>query len=421
MKKRDIFYHTKRKIVFISISIVLLCLFAFAFITQLLYTSRLFNDIDRELLNQKHLIEAAPPEFFEEASRALPDAMFFMKPPAVKPRLIIAIFEDNILKGISPNAFFTVENFLYINGLSEDKIEEAQYKGYNFRGIRYVKGRNEIQMLINVDSELQSIKQLNSAVFMSLIALVMIALALSAFLAARVIRPVREAYDKQAFFIQDASHEMRTPLAVMKGKLEILANSRGAVMDEDFEHISRMMSEIRSLEKLNNDLLYLTKEDMDRSLDVSKFKLHKLIEDVCEFYSDLAEMQNKRFEITRPETEIVVQWDYCKIKRLLVILLENAFKYTPGKAVISLGMEDSGKYILVSVKDNGIGISEEDQKRVFDRFFRSASVRAQNIGGSGIGLSLLKSITNTLGITVRFNSVYGAGTEFILIIPKVLK
>lgn len=421
MAKKDIFYYTKRKITLISIAIVFVCLFAFALITQFLYSSRLFHGIDRELMQQKNMIMSLPPEMLDENSRPFPNERFFVNPPPMAPNLIVAIYDQGVVKGISPNSYFSSDNLLAILKASDDSIKTVQYQEYNFRGIRFKHGKREIQLLINVDSELKSIKQLFNAITISLIALVIIALMLSAFLASKVIKPVRAAYDKQVFFVQDASHEMRTPLAVIKGKLEILANSWGESIDDNFEHISKMMSEIRGLEKLSNDLLFLTKEDIGEGSSITKLNLNRFIEDISDFYIDLAEMQDKEFQLIRSDKETEVEWDCEKVKRALIILLENAFKYTPANGKILLSSEEAGRYIKIIVRDNGIGIKEEDQTRIFDRFFRSSEARAHNSNGSGIGLSLLKSISKTLGISIKFTSEYGAGTEFKILIPKIMK
>ena len=104
---------------------------------------------------------------------------------------------------------------------------------------------------------------------------------------------------------------------------------------------------------------------------------------------------------------------------MLIILLENAFKYTEEGGKISLSLKIN-KNIKIIVCDNGIGIKEEDIGRIFDRFFRSADVRGKNIKGSGIGLSLLKSIGKTLGTDIKLYSKYGIGTRFEITIPKIL-
>ena len=152
------------------------------------------------------------------------------------------------------------------------------------------------------------------------------------------------------------------------------------------------MGEVRSLEKLNSDLLLLSKEDVEENLTVSNIDLREFIDEVSEFYFDLADMQEKIFEVHNSCNDIKVNWDIIKIKRIFIILLENAFKYTESGDKVVLKVEEANKFIKVTIKDSGIGIKEEDQKRIFDRFFRSSDVRGKNISGSGIGLSLLKSI-----------------------------
>lgn len=273
---------------------------------------------------------------------------------------------------------------------------------------------------MNIDSEVQSINQLIKTIIMALVILIGIALVLSYILSSKVIKPIKKAYDKQVFFVQDASHEMKTPLAVIKGKLELLANSWDDKIEDHFEHISKMMSEVRDLEKLNSDLLLLSKEDIDNSVNIVSFELEEFIEDLSEFYVDLAEVQEKNFIVNRPLTPVIVKWDYSKVKRMLIILLENAFKYTEEGGKISLSFEEVNKNIKIIVCDNGIGIKEEDIGRIFDRFFRSADVRGKNIKGSGIGLSLLKSIGKTLGTDIKLYSKYGIGTRFEITIPKIL-
>ena len=213
---------------------------------------------------------------------------------------------------------------------------------------------------------------------------------------------------------------MKTPLAVIKGKLELLANSWDDTIDEHFEHISKMMSEVRALEKLNSDLLLLSKEDIDNSINVTSFELEEFIEDLSEFYIDLAEIQDKVFQVNRPLEPVMVKWDYSKVKRMIIILLENAFKYTESGGSVTLSFQEINKNIKITVEDNGIGIKEEDKGRIFDRFFRSADVRGKNINGSGIGLSLLKSIGKTLGVDIKLYSKYGVGTKFEIIIPKIV-
>jgi signal transduction histidine kinase len=448
--KKDIFLSTKKKIIATSTIVVFACLIVFAIITQVLYSSRVLDVIDNQLLEQKDLLtrESFNPDYYERSfseDEYIPnqnppkdqleipemdrvehkpesfDGKLNGKPKHIPPNLIIIVYKNNNFEVMSRNLYFSEDNLPVVTKDAENEITTITNNGYTFRGIVVNNGDYKIQVLANVDAEERSLNRLRNSIVASLVILIIIAILLSAYLASKVIKPVREAYEKQVYFVQDASHEMRTPLAVIKGKLELLAHSWGDTIDDHFEHISKMMSEVRGLEKLNSDLLLLSKEDLDLSVSITSFRLNDFINDISEFYLDLAEIKEKTFKIINPKEEIFVQWDYNKIKRAVIILIENAFKYTGENGEINFTVEDMNKHIKIIVSDNGIGIKEEEQKRIFDRFYRSELVRGQNISGTGIGLSLLKSISKNFGIKLKVNSEYGVGSEFILIIPKIIK
>lgn len=405
----------------ISTIIVFLCLFIFAIITKILYTSRVFNSIDDQLIAQQKVVE----NIFR-GSNIHNDFMYPKKQAPmihpIPPNFIVAVYKDNEVIYVRPNAYFDKDNLPSITDKALDKVIKIDDNGYEFRGIIFEKNNIKMEFLVNVDSELESINQLMTSIIISLIILSVIALVLSYFLSSRIIKPVKYAYDKQVFFVQDASHEMRTPLAVIRGKLEILTKSiTKKDTEESYDNISKIMSEVRAMEKLNNDLLFLSKEDLDSDIKTKEIDLSKFIESISEFYFDLSEIQDKKFELSNKTNNVKVNWDYDKVKRIIIILLENACKYTKADGEIVLGVQELNKSIKITVKDNGIGIKEEDKARIFDRFFRSDDVRGQNISGSGIGLSLLSSISKSLGVKVKFTSNYGQGTEFELLIPKDIK
>jgi len=471
--KKDIFSDTKKSIIAISTSVVFGCLIIFALVTNALYSSKVLDNVDHQILEQKkiltdHLDISDYQKIFDSANfmdhekklqgqeeilqsdniQSPPEANAksevankfenqkygqikglegrpngrFMKIP---PNLIVIIYKNDTFEAMSKNLYFTEDDLPVLPQSAEKDIVTLTVtlnsKDYNFRGITINNGEYKIQVIASIDSEVYSLNRLRTSIIVSLVILIIVAAILSAYLATRVVRPIRQAYEKQVYFVQDASHEMRTPLAVIKGKLELLAHSWGDKIDDHFEHISKMMTEVRGLEKLNTDLLLLSKEDLDLAVNITNFKLDDFINDLSEFYIDLAEIKEKTFKVNKPKEEIFVQWDYDKIKRAIVILVENAFKYTGDNGEINLNVEDINKYVKITVKDNGIGIKEEEQKRIFDRFYRSEVVRGQNISGTGIGLSLLKSISKNFGIKLKVISKYGEGSEFILMIPKIIK
>lgn len=416
-KKNDIFNKTRIRIIMISNLIVFLCLFAFVFVFQIIYSANVYKDTDIILSNRIYYIQ-------EELIKAdLIDRIFieidlediFNK--RVESSLITIIYENELPVVASENPYFDVYDLDDINIKKEGNIQNININNYNFRAIKFKYNQYEVEVLSNIDYQLESIKNMTNSVILALIVLLIISLILSKILAQKVLEPIKNAYDKQLYFVQDASHEMRTPLTIIKGKLELLGRELD-FDDEKFKYISNMMSEIRGLEKLNTDLLTLTKEDTGLEINAKQIDLHDFIEEISEFYFDLADIQIKTFELENVSKGEFVVWDIQKMKRSIVILLENAFKYTNENDNIRLIIKSNNKQIVVKVIDSGIGISKENQNRVFDRFYRSDDVRAKNISGSGIGLSMLKAISISLDFKIFLKSEQKKFTEFTLIIPR---
>lgn len=411
MRQSDLFIRTKRNIILSTLSIVLICLITFILVTQYFYKSRLFEGVDQQLLTHKNMI------LNEEIIKKKGKSEEVIIPAPLTPDLISFVWRGSELVDKSPHTYFGEGNYPVFPKEYEGGLITLESKGYTYRAVSFEKEGLRIQLLFNVDPQILSVKQLERANGLSLMVLIGITLALASYLAALVLKPVKKAYNEQVYFVQDASHEMRTPLAVIKGQVELMTAHPQDRIEEHFEQFSQMIGEIRSLEKLNRDLLLLSKEDIESKTVGEAIEVKTFIGEIKEFYMELAELQNKHFIVKVPDNPVNVKWDLEKVKRCLIILLENAFKYTDEEDTILLGMTKVNKSIVVRIEDSGIGISKEDQKRLFDRFFRSSDVRARGIEGSGIGLSLLQSLAHTLGIKVQVQSTYGKGTVFILEIP----
>lgn len=411
MGKRDIFTRTRRNIMFSSLAIVLICLMAFSLFIQFFYRARLFKGVDQQILTHKNMI------LNEQIIKKKGEDEEIIIPAPLTPDLISFVWKDGQIADQSPHTYFGENKYpVFPSGYSGEVIT-LESGNYTYRAISFEKEGLIIQLLMNVDSEIESVKQLEKANIISLVGLIGIALALAYYLATLVLKPVRKAYNQQVHFVQDASHEMRTPLAVLKGEIELITSHAKEQIEDHFEELSRMMSEIRGLEKLNSDLLLLSKEDIEGSIVINLVDLEHFTESLTEYYVDLAQMQGKDFSVLIQCENRQVKWDEIKVKRCLTILLENAFKYTREGDQIKLIIQSEIKYIKIQVMDTGRGIKEEDKARIFDRFFRSSDVRAEAIEGSGIGLSLLQSLANTLRINVKVQSIDQKGSCFTLEIP----
>lgn len=413
MRQRDIFKRTKKNIIVASVSIVMVALLIFALITAGIYKGRVFKNVDQQIQTQRNMV-IHDPGIIKYKGDKEPEVIM---PPPLATNLLSFVWKDGKVVDQSPHEYQGENLYPDFEKAPIDQIFTLKDGGYTYRAIQFTKQGLKVQLLMNVDQEVASVTALERTLGISFLILIVIALLLASYLAVVVLKPLRIVYNKQLAFVQDASHEMRTPLAIIKGRLELLVRNKGDKLEDHYEELSIIMKEIRGLEKLNSDLLFMSKEDMGMKLEITNFSLNNFIHEIGEFYADFAQMQEKELTVKALDEDINVNWDKSKVKRCIVILVENALKYTNTGDEISIEVSKKDKFIKVEVKDTGIGIKEEEQDRIFDRFFRSSEVRAGGKEGSGIGLSLLKSIAYGLGIKVSLKSVYGEGSTFTLLIP----
>ncbi|MCU9816683.1 sensor histidine kinase [Paraclostridium sp. AKS73] len=170
-----------------------------------------------------------------------------------------------------------------------------------------------------------------------------------------------------------------------------------------------------------NDLLDLTKEESITKLNIEKFDVYELIKNISNDYMEISDIHGKKFSYSFNGNNPFVVSDKCKLRQLLIIFIDNAFKYTNEGDNIDISVNNKESNCTISIKDSGIGIDEKDISLVFDRFFRSNAVRESGIDGSGIGLSIASMIVKSLKGNIKVYSKLNEGTEFNITIPKKLK
>ncbi|MGG1551008.1 sensor histidine kinase [Paenibacillus ferrarius] len=246
-----------------------------------------------------------------------------------------------------------------------------------------------------------------------------LALWLSHYMSRKAIVPVAQAYQRQREFVADASHELRTPLSVLTTSMEALElESR-----DPFERkvLDGMKAEARAMTKLTGELLQLARSDTgDDRLAFARFDATAAALGVVEKLRPMAQAKSLAVELDTPG-ELALDWDREKMTQLLVLLLENAIKYTPegGRVVVRLAVvpEKGGRVLTVEVQDNGIGIAAVALPRIFDRFYRQDKARSRQSGGHGLGLAIAKQIVELGRGTIRVNSEEGAGSTFQVRLP----
>ena len=228
------------------------------------------------------------------------------------------------------------------------------------------------------------------------------------------------AFRKIRQFTADASHELRTPVAVVRTTAEVTrARVRG--VDEHMKAWDSVVTHTQRMSQLIDDLLLLARAD-DRSPEMVT-EVMDLAYAIREASSDMEVMARRR-DLTleaRIPASCRILGDYEAIRRLISILLDNAIKFTPsgGDILVTLEIDDSfgRKTAVIRVRDTGVGISSDDLPRVFDRFYRTSKDRSRETGGAGLGLSIAQSIVTRHGGEIFAESAVGKGTTFQVQLP----
>ena len=226
---------------------------------------------------------------------------------------------------------------------------------------------------------------------------------------------MRDSYRQQARFVSDASHELRTPIAVIRGYADML--DRWGKTDEKIldESIQAIKSESESMQHLVEQLLFLARGDSGRTpLNVSDFDMSDMMKEVWEESVMIDGSHSYTFE---NGGEIPARGDVSLIKQAARILIENASKYTPEGGEIKLRSLVTDGQPSFSVQDSGIGISESDIPHIFDRFYRADDSRSKQTGGSGLGLAIAKWIVERHGGRFEVISRKDIGTRITVILP----
>jgi signal transduction histidine kinase len=213
---------------------------------------------------------------------------------------------------------------------------------------------------------------------------------------------VSDALRLQRNFVTDVSHELRTPLTTVRGNLELLRRDPPLPSVEQADILKDMVDESDRLIRLVNDLLILARADAGRSLVLSPVAVRPVIEEVTRQASQL----DPQREIALDVPELVAEADQDALKQVLLIVLDNALKYSTGPIQVIAQVED--KLVVISVKDKGPGIESETLNRIFDRFYRGEDNRTTP--GFGLGLSIARSLVEEQGGSITIHSQPGEGS-----------
>ncbi len=325
---------------------------------------------------------------------------------------------DRILANENEIAIADEIKHLAVKSLEEqrDLYTSRRVGRFNYRiYTRYfddVSGRSVVQVYQNTINEDILWSFLKTVLYVTGLTGTAILLFISFIFTGQAIKPIRDTWIRQKAFVADASHELRTPLTVIQTNLDVVLSDDEGTVEENEIWLDNAYSETRVMAKLIDQLLILAKADAnEEKLSVSEFSLSEVVENVCQSMEVLARKKGLDFAVN-VDDDIIIKADYDKIRRLVVILVDNAVKYTEkGIVTVSLYTEKNKK--IFTVEDTGIGIAKNDLNRIFDRFYRADKARHRE-GGTGLGLSIAKWIADIHRFSLTVESTLNEGSKFTL-------
>ena len=403
---------------------ILLLIFDFIIYKQI--SISLYKDIDKELYMQKAKYDGEeqsekPTNKVETNKNSGKKDYYNIK--NLNPRIILVLRNENgeitnkealgkIYEKYSDTIPFNSENLMQIYNLKLD--DKYNYRALNFETTNDDGKTTYIQLLANVDGEEKTLNNLLQMLIIGTIILDTISILASYILSKKMMMPIYNAYKRQTEFVENASHELRTPLTIIQAKQELLLQEPESKIIDKSEDINLTLKETRRLSKMIKELMALARSDSNEYvLNKEEINIDELIQEIVKPYIDYAKVENKTIKLELSyKKEIKV--DKNKITELLIILLDNAIKYTVENDTITIKTYSKDGKCNIEVVDTGIGISDEGLKRVFERFYREDKARTREKGGTGLGLSIAHTIVTRHKGSIRAMHNKPKGTVFLV-------
>ncbi len=322
------------------------------------------------------------------------------------------VLEGDELKAYDSYSFIDID-YIYecIDEIEGDREGVIEVGGilYRFSSVSF--GEYTKYGFVNIERERELLLSTTTTYIFIYLASVTIVGLISFVITNRSIQPVKESYEKQKEFVANASHELKTPLTVMKTNIDVLNTTNEFKNNKWIQYITK---EIDRMTKLTKDLLYLAKTGENDQFVKTNFDCSYELESILLSAEALMYEHNLTLE-TFVEEDVVISYNKEQFQQLVLILIDNAIKYTPRGETIKVVLKKEHNIIL-TVTNTGIEINEEDQKRLFERFFKVDKSRVNN-NSFGLGLSIASAITKHNHSELKLESKNNE-TSFSVIIKK---
>ncbi len=219
-------------------------------------------------------------------------------------------------------------------------------------------------------------------------------------------------------FVANVSHELRTPLSILRGYIEVLFDEPQTSREELTRILSIMERHSKRLQRLVDELLSLAQlESSQAELELGVVRMDELFNNLIRDWKEKLARKNLKVIVDLPSKPLMLRADGTRLEEVLHNLLHNAMKFSPENGQIRLRGAPRGSNVVLSVADNGIGISKEHLSRIFERFYRADKARSRELGGTGLGLAIVKHIAQLHGGRVEAESELGRGTTILVVLP----
>lgn len=394
--------------------ILILFLFLFSIVVYILMDKHVFNRLDKNLALAAERVEdicelpAVPVNcIYILRDEQLDITNYSLAPITQEGNDFNALTNNYAEKALQTNSSFHVD--VDVEDRGKIRILSVPVEKNGQKGI--------VQVLINIDREISFLSNLLTTLIALNVFSILLLGIINWLLVGKSLIPVKESWQQQKNFIADASHELRTPLSVIQANMDVLISNRDGNIADNMKWLNNIQSETAQMSKLTNDLLLLAKKDT-KQIEFQKayFNLAQTSNDVVGELE--ASFDTKKVKLEKQiENDIYLFGDELRIRQLLLILLDNALKYTPPGGKVQIFLSSKENDILIKIKDTGIGLADEEKNLIFHRFYRADQARSKEEGGFGLGLSIGSWILEEHGGKIQVETELGKGSSFNLTLP----
>jgi signal transduction histidine kinase len=274
-----------------------------------------------------------------------------------------------------------------------------------------------VQVGQSIGVQLEAVEVLRGLLFLIAVVAMISSVAIGLILAERALEPARLAVARQQAFIADASHQLRTPLTLLRADAEVLLRGRDRLDPDDAELLDDIVAETEHMEQIATSLLTLAR------LDAQQVHLEHDVVDLSDLAGDVARRVKARAEAkgldVREEFSAPARivGDHHMVEQAALVLVDNAIKYTPPGGTVALRTSTNDGHALLTVEDTGVGIPPEHLHRLGERFYRVDPARSRSTGGAGLGLAIAYRIAGAHGGSLDITAAPGGGTRATLNLP----